>query len=107
MLPPSQIKVKIHNSMQSLWLEKGFYANNGRMLICAFDYPEIFDVITYNLPDVDLAFNEIVVPVTDRHTYNLLLLLLITFFEDTKRRVRTGYIDCQIWRMKQMSEAHR
>jgi len=72
---------------------------NNRVGVFDFEHSNIYAPITYNLPDCELVFDEIIVPVSDHHAWKLQLLAFDSYFKDTQRRIRTGYIDCQIWKL--------
>lgn len=79
---------------------------NGRMAIVAMcDNGAVFGKLTTNLPDEPLAGDEIFVRTTEENEWTPQILQAFPeVFEDTGRRVQTGYIEVQVWIVKDSIE---
>lgn len=86
---------------KSLRLEiRPYKYDNDRIALIAFADGEQYGVITVNIPEADLADDEIVVKTysENEHWVPQLVEQLPDVFQDTGKRIQSGYITVQVWR---------
>lgn len=83
--------------------EVSHYVNTGRLAIVVMgggDFPEPFGNLTVNIPEAELEPGEICVRDWAENEMLAAVALETGLFEDTGKRVPTGYVTAPIWRVK-------
>lgn len=75
------------------------YVDGNRPVIQAYCGPEQFATITVNLPNAELEEGEFLVKTWTENEW-VPQLLNSGIFEDTGKRVPTGFVKAQVWRLK-------
>lgn len=86
---------------KSLRLEiRPYKYDNDRIALIAFADGEQYGVITVNIPEADLADDEIIVKTysENEHWVPQLVEQLPDVFQDTGKRIQSGHITVQVWR---------
>ena len=96
------VSVEVYNEVDNLYLRKQQYGMNGRTCITAHDVNngEAFGVVTTNLPDEPLEDDEFFVKTWSENRWVPQLLTNCDLFEDTGKRVPSGFVEVQIWKLK-------
>jgi hypothetical protein len=77
------------------------YSDNGRLAIEAHDHDGPFGMLTVNIPEADLADDEVCVKVWSENAYWVpqLLAKLKDRYIPTGRSVRTGFVSAPVYRI--------
>lgn len=85
---------------ETLSIQQGYYAN-GRPSIELFAPMEMdgtYAVLSVNLPDQPLADDEFFAKTWGENQHIRKPMLECGFFEDTGKRVPTGFVEAEVWR---------
>lgn len=79
---------------------------NLAILLIAQDDQEPITVLSINLPDKAslLGADEVFVKAWSENEQIAPLVLLTGLFEDTGKRVPTGFVEAQVWRVKEVAQ---
>lgn len=69
-------------------------------LITVSDYPEPFATLTCHIPGVELADDEVMIKTWSENKLVAKAALESGLFEDTGKRISTGFVLAEIWRVK-------
>jgi len=98
-----KLTINAFGSDQEIVLNKHEYGNN-RIAICAIstDDQELWGTLTVNIPEVELADDEIIVKdYSENATWvPQVIEQLPELFEPTGRRAESGFVSCPIYRYK-------
>lgn len=96
-------EVTVHGKKLDM-LQTYYSSDPDRVAICfeCSDTGEPYSMLTVNLPDKYLGDNEIFVKIWSEyeHFAPFILEQFPDMFEDTGKRVKTGFVEAAIWKMK-------
>ncbi len=93
--------IKAYGEEHILTLSLDRYSDSGRLAIIALSNGERYATITVNIPDYDVPVGHILVKTWSENSWvPQLLKVENTPFHDTGIRVRTGFMEAQLWRFE-------
>lgn len=90
--------IRLHD--EDITVMKALYGN-GRIaitLLCADGEP--YGTFSVNLPEQPIGASEVFIKVWEENEALRVPMLSTGLFEDTGRRVTTGFVEAEVWRMK-------
>lgn len=81
------------------WLETSEYYSNKRLRIELICQSGPMAILTTNLPSEDIESDEIIVKAWSENEEIAAECVKLSCFEDTGKRISTGYVQAQIWRL--------
>lgn len=95
------VSVNAYGKEHNLYLLQQQYGNQ-RIAITAHDAADggPFGTVTTNLPDFPLEEGEFFVKTWSENQWVPQLLTNCNLFEDTGKRMPTGFVEAQIWKLK-------
>jgi len=97
--------IKAFNENVEIELKTDLYHQSKRLCIIAYvvednQLIESWGKVTVNVPEIPLEENEIIVKVHSENEWVLQLLnLLPDVFRDTQKRIASGFVELQVWKL--------
>lgn len=87
-----------------LEIQEEIYENNGRICLQLWDKEGPYATLTTNIPEAELAPGEFLIKSWSENHAIAESALRSGLFEDTGRRVRTGFVEAPVWRFKKATD---
>ena len=93
-------------NQRSLHLEcRSYFKGEATAIVAVDDSEQVYGKLTINIPEVELKDYEILVKTWAENERLAAAVLKTGLFEDTGLKVKTGFVEAQIWRINDEGEA--